>query len=217
MQLGPGGMSPVTAADRELTKFMSRDRRTSVTYTSNSIVVETTNYPGWTEFKGIVAAAIDARQDIAPMDGLVRLGIRIIDEVRVPHTDPPRWSDWLSPALLAPAVEVGDKSLDLLQQQSVVQYAGLHAGETITVRYGAVEGPPAVGSAPNLVRPNLPGTGHFFLIDTDSAWELPVGDETPALVTQDVLALAQGLHDPMKVLFEEFITDRLRNEVFSRG
>lgn len=215
VQLGPGGPGPMNASGRDLTKFLSRNKRTSATYTTTSTIVETTEYRGWTDFKQTVGAAIAARQDIAPMDGLVRLGIRIIDEIRVPDQGSPDWSEWLAPALLAPHVEVGGEPLAVLQQQSVVQYAGSSPGETITVRFGAMDGPPVVSSAPNLVRPHMPDPGPFFLIDTDSAWELTGGDEAPDLISAEVLDRAQHLHAPMKLLFESFITDRLRNEVFA--
>lgn len=215
MEIGPAGVRQVASGEHELVKFMTRSKRTSVTFSPTSTTIETTDYKGWTDFKKFVTLGLSARQDIAPMDGLVRLGIRVIDEIRVPEESRQDWSDWLAPALLAPSVESAGRSLLLMQQQSVVQYAGLDRGETITIRYGAMNGPAAVTSAPNLVRPNVPGPGPFFLIDTDAAWELADGEELPPLDPTKVAHLADKLHAPMKEVFESFITDRLRKEVFA--
>ncbi|UPL10342.1 TIGR04255 family protein [Microbacterium sufflavum] len=215
MEIGPAGVRQVNSGEEELVKFLTRSRRTSATFTSTSTIIETTDYKGWSDFKNVVGLALTARQDIAPMDGLVRLGIRIIDEIRVPVDTRDGWSDWLAPALLAPSVQSAGRKLVLKQQQSVVQYAGLDHGETVTVRYGAMDGPPAVTSAPNLVRPNVPNPGPFFLIDTDAAWEITDGEEMPPLNPADVVHLSDKLHAPMKEIFESFITDRLREEVFA--
>lgn len=215
MEIGPAGVRQVESGEQELVKFLTRSRRTSATFTPISTILETTDYKGWSDFKTFVRLALTARQDIAPMDGLVRLGIRIIDEIRVPGDARPDWSDWLSPALLAPSVESAGRRLMLKQQQSVVQYAGHDHGETVTVRYGAMDGPAAVTSAQNLVRPDVPGSGPFFLIDTDAAWEITDGEEMPPLNPDDITRLADKLHAPMKEIFESFITDRLRKEVFA--
>lgn len=215
MEIGPAGIRPVESGEQELVKFLTRSRRTSVTFTTTATIIETTDYKGWSDFKKYLAIGLSARQDIAPMDGLVRLGIRLIDEIRVPGEPRQDWAEWLKPALLAPPVESAGRRLELKQQQAVVQYAGHDHGETITVRYGAMDGPPAVASAPNLVRPNLPGAGPFFLIDTDAAWEITEGVEMPPVSVADVAHLADKLHAPMKEIFEGFITDRLRKEVFA--
>ncbi|TDN92218.1 uncharacterized protein (TIGR04255 family) [Microbacterium sp. BK668] len=215
MEFGPAGVRPVDGGEQELVKFMTRSRRTCVTFTTTSTIIETTDYKGWSDFKRFLEVGLSARQDIAPMDGLVRLGIRIIDEVRVPNNSRPDWADWLDPSLLAPRVKSSGSELQLKQQQAVVQYGGHDRGETITVRYGAMDGPPAVTSAPNLIRPNLPAPGSYFLIDTDAAWEITDGEELPAVTSPGVVGLADKLHAPMKEIFESFITDRLRKEVFA--
>ncbi|MFE7198176.1 TIGR04255 family protein [Microbacterium oxydans] len=215
MEIGPAGVRQVGSGEHELVKFLTRSRRTSVTFTPTSTIIETTDYKGWSDFKKYVALSLSARQDIAPMDGLVRLGIRVIDEIRVPEESRGDWSSWLTPALLAPTVETAGRRLQLKQQQAVVQYAGHGSGETITVRYGAMDGPAAVASAPNLIRPNLPGSGPFFLIDTDAAWEITDREEMSPINPSEITTLADKLHAPMKEIFEGFITDRLRKEVFA--
>jgi uncharacterized protein (TIGR04255 family) len=214
VEITPTGLRQVGGGEQELVKFLSRSRRTSVTFSPTNTVIETTDYRGWTDFKRFVMAGLAARQDIAPMDGVIRVGIRVIDEIRVPPELRGNWSEWLAQSLLPPEVTSEGVTLALKQQQAVVQYAGHGPGETVTVRYGAMDGPAAITSAPNLIRRDVPEPGPYFLIDTDAAWELTAGDDMPVLNPGELGELADRLHAPMKEIFESFITDRLRREVF---
>lgn len=212
--LGPG-MGP--GAQRQVTvpRFISRDRQSSVTFRVDAVVVETTRYPGWTEFKKLVAACLEARQDVAPLDGVERIGIRFIDEIRAPDSAAPEWDLWVDPSLTGPKIETDDLKLHVQQQQSVVQYGSSVPGETLTLRYGAIHGLPAVQSAPNLVRLNVPDVGPYFLLDTDAAWTVTDGVDVPAFENAEILGTADRLHHPMKGLFERLITERLRKEVLN--
>lgn len=212
VMLPPQGVPAVQAAGRDLLKFSTRSKRTTVTYSSQAVIVETTDYRGWTHLRRYVESAVAARQAEAPADGLVRIGIRMIDEIRVAEATP-NWADWVSGQLLPPRATYEGVELQVDQQQSVIQYRGLQRGDTLTVRYGAMNGVPAVQSAPNLVRPSLPLPGRFFLLDTDSAWTLNDGEETPLLTVPGVIEIGDRLHHPMRDLFEQFITSRLREEV----
>lgn len=196
-------------------RFVSRDRQSSVTYRSDAVVIETTSYPGWTAFKELVEAGLDAREDVAPVDGVERIGIRYIDEIRVPGNGTPVWQQWVDASLTGPTVDVSDLSLRMLQQQSVVQYISGRPGETLTLRYGAVEGPPAVASTPNLIRVGVPQPGPYFLLDTDAAWSVAEGMQIPPFEPKEIIGVADHLHRPMKELFERLISKRLREEVLN--
>lgn len=211
MIMNPGAPAFSNSKNMTLHRFSTRDKRTSITYSIESIVVETTDYLNWTWFRGFVEAAVTVRQEIAPVDGIERVGLRYIDEIRVPaSSEQVDWQDWVAPSLLAPAYE----GLHPLQQQAVVQYKVGEPEDTLTLRYGAVNGPPAVVVGPNLVRANPPGFGPYFLLDTDSAWTLGSGSAVPELSLDFVVATANRLHGPAEGLFEALITDRSRTEVF---
>jgi uncharacterized protein (TIGR04255 family) len=59
------------------------------------------------------------------------------------------------------------------------------------------------------------GPGPYFLIDTTGAWTLSDG-EVPKYIVDDALELCERLHDPLHVLFEASITERLRDEALRR-
>jgi uncharacterized protein (TIGR04255 family) len=196
-------------------RFLKRDRQTSITFGTDFINVETTNYVHWTDIKKLAEAAIMARLKVSDIDGIERIGIRLVDEIRVPHDgEQPKWEQWVSPKLLAP--DFSAEKLTQVQQQSVIQYAMSELGQTLTLSYGAVNGPPTVGSAENLIRATNPGPGHFFLLDTDVAWSPTNGQSVPEFETQYILNVADSLHEPMSTLFEQLITDKLRGEVLHR-
>lgn len=210
MIVNPGAPPYSTSKNMTLHRFSTRDKRTSITYSIESVVVETTDYINWTWFRHFVEVAVSVRQEISPVDGIERVGLRYIDEIRVPGDGSVDWQEWVAPSLLAPAYN----SLRPLQQQAVVQYEADQPEDTLTLRYGAVNGPPAVVVGPNLVRANVPGVGPYFLLDTDSAWTLAPGSPVPELSLDYVIETANRLHAPAEGLFEALITDRSRMEVF---
>jgi uncharacterized protein (TIGR04255 family) len=53
--------------------------------------------------------------------------------------------------------------------------------------------------------------GKFFLLDLDSFWLPETG--IPVFETDRVSELIETLHEPVREMFEQCITDRLRNEV----
>lgn len=216
MVMGAPGGSVGTTRNRTIHRFSTRDKRTSISYGTESIVVETTDYKNWTWFCGFISAGISARQAVAPVDGLERVGLRYVDEIRIQSDERTTdWSLWVSTALTAPTFAIPGLELMPLQQQAVVQYATQREDETLTLRYGAVNGPPMVSGSPNLIRHDAPDAGPYFLLDTDSAWTLLPGESVPELELDLVLEIANRLHIPAEGVFEALITDKLREDVFA--
>jgi len=203
-----GAVGPQTRVrNDEQLRFTSRDKRTSVIFAPNAVTLETTRYETWEELRELATAALEARMGIAPVDGVERVGLRYLDEVRVPDVSAPGWGEWINPQLAAPAL-----APDVLrphQQQSVVQYTTDSPEVVVALRYGAVDGPSAVQGSPLLVTAP-PASGPFFLIDTDASW---TPAEVPPLDPASVLEKADDLHNYVKELFEASLTDRLRQEV----
>lgn len=203
-----GGVGPQTRVrNEEQLRFLSRDKRMSVTYAANAVTLETTHYETWEQLRDVAMAALESRMDVAPVDGVERIGLRYLDEVRVPGESVPSWGEWVNPQLAAPAL-----APDVLrphQQQSVVQYTTDSPEVVVALRYGAVDGPSAVQGIP-LAGSSAPVNGPFFLIDTDASW---TPTEVPPLDPASVLAQADHLHRYVKELFEASLTDRLREEV----
>lgn len=198
-----------------LNKLVGRDRRTAITFRSDAMTVEVTDYPGWERFRTIIDAMVAARQDVAPVDGCTRIGLRYINEVRAPLDDDLGWSRWVVSSLLGPQDALADLKLTTQAQQHVVQCEGPHAGDSLTLRYGASRGA-VIQTTPTLQRlKEAPAEGNFFLIDIDSAWTDP-RNAVPVLDSELVDAIAERLHEPVGTLFESLITPELRTQVLQQ-
>jgi len=103
MILNPGVAPFGSSKNVMLHRFSTRDKRTSITYSNESVVVETTDYVNWTWFRNFVEVAVSVRQEIAPVDGIERIGLRYIDEIRVPGAGEfVDWQQWVAASLLPP-------------------------------------------------------------------------------------------------------------------
>jgi uncharacterized protein (TIGR04255 family) len=196
--------SPVVAPPR----FTNRDRTTAVTFGPQAVTIETTHHEHFGYLSELVVLASSARQKVAPVDGIERLGIRYIDEIRVPSDDTVvDWSQWVESSLLGP-VDVGARlGLPMVEHQSLTSFQ-LAPNKGLNVRYG-----PRVGYAVQpglLVRPT-PSVAAFFLLDIDSFWTAI--EEIPEFDPDRILVLCTELHDSISSLFENLITERLREEV----
>ncbi|MFF2816343.1 TIGR04255 family protein [Kitasatospora cineracea] len=204
--VSPTGMAqdPQTAP-----RYVSRDKTASVTFREDAIVVETTRYEHYERLREMAALAVDVRQRVAPVDGVERIGLRYINEVRVPELrSSADWAEWVAPALAGPTALDPPTGLDLNTWQGTAIF-GDPTGSGAAVRHGSFEGY-AVNPGGDLKRP-APAPGPFFLIDIDSYWTAQ--GETPNVEQEELLTCLDGLNSYVKVLFEGLITDRLRNEV----
>lgn len=190
-------------------RYVSRDKATAVTFRDGAIVVETMRYGQYETLRDLVQMAVEGRQQFAPVDGVERIGMRYINEVRVPELRSlADWLEWVAPSLSGPASIAQPDEQELSAWQGVTVFGSQDASGSI-VRHGAYEGY-AVSPSGDLNRPTPP-PGPFFLIDIDSYW-VPEG-ETPDLKPDNAMTHLDDLNLAAKGLFEGLITDRLRNEV----
>jgi len=192
-------------------RFSSRDRSTAVTFRSGAVVVETTRYRQYEDLREVIGLALRAREAAGPVDGVLRVGLRYIDEIRTPAEDGPLgWSEWVDPSLLGPAPLATVHGLQVSQWQGLVMFTGSNDAQLL-LRYGPGEGY-AVDPGGELRRP-APAPGPFFLLDIDNFWSPePVPDFTVAALLQR----CDDLHKPVLGLFESLITEKLRKEVLRR-
>lgn len=218
-------------------RFTTRDRTTSVTFHMDALVVETTRYGQFERLLEQLTLAVDARLSVGDLDGLERVGLRYIDEIRVPEPSDARsatatdWALWVAESLLGPAPVAADLGLQASQWQGVAVFEPLaptgaaaenglvsaspedsdplHGSDSLVLRYGAADGY-AVDPGGELKRP-VPPPGPFFLLDIDSSWTS--ASEVPPLDRDEVVHITTRLHAPVRALFESLITDRLREEV----
>ncbi|WP_237086217.1 TIGR04255 family protein [Mycobacterium tuberculosis] len=196
-------------------KLVARDRRTAITFRPDAMTLEVTDYPGWEEFRSIVHAMVTARQDVAPVDGCIRIGLRYINEIRASLAEPSGWAYWVAESLLGPGTQLADLKLTTTAQRHVIQCEGPEPGDSLTLRYAGARGA-VIQSTPFLQRlKEPPAEGDFFLIDIDSAWSDPCKG-IPALDAHLVDEVAERLHTPIGPLFESLITSELRTKVLQQ-
>lgn len=210
------GPEAPTVQVRVTPRFTTRDRATACQVGAGSLIVETTTYAGFASFSELVQRAVEAAANTARPDGITRVGLRYIDEVRVPGIDQPpgNWHGYIDEHLLAPVAEDFVKAAKFVPRtwQGIVQYA-TGPDRVLALRYGPAEGYAVVPDGPTRRR-SPPAAGLFFLLDSDSYWQ--PSDEVPEFEPERVMQACRELHDPTKALFNAVITERLREEVFRR-
>lgn len=214
VQTGAGGQPHMETETAP--KFFSRDSTTAVTYRQAAIIVETTKYQRYERVRELVGLAVQARQAVSPIDGVDRIGLRYVNEVRAPGVDadgsPMAWGSWLDPSLLGPLQVADDLKLQPRQLQGFAQFE-VTQDQSLALRFGPLDGY-AVNPDGDLKRTTTP-PGPFFLIDIDSYWTS--SGETPQPDLASILESCDALHVPVRELFERLITDRLREEVLRHG
>ncbi|MEU2995828.1 TIGR04255 family protein [Streptomyces sp. NPDC001758] len=191
-------------------RYMTRDNTAAVTFRPEAIAVETTKYVRRSVLKEVLRLAVEARRKVTEVDGVTRIGVRYINEIRASIDGPADWSQWISPALTSVASLQGSDIGAAQSWQGMAVFGD--AREGIVLRHGNLEGY-AVNPAGDLRRPTPP-PGPFYLIDLDSYWapdgEVPTLDWSNIEPRYDQAALsAYGL-------FEQTITDKYRTEVLRR-
>jgi len=205
LDFGSSVPSPVMI---ECRRFASRDRRTAIAIRPGSTTVETVDYKGWDDLQLTLRAALDVRAEVSEPSGYERVGLRYIDEVRVPDGgDAVDWSPWVHASLLA-AQPDEDVDLRLSDWQGMSQF-GPADGRSLVLRYGPRKGYAVEPNGP-LRRADTPA-GTFFLLDFDSFWE--TSGPVPAFEPDELMVRCDDLHAPVRRFFEGLITDKLRKEV----
>jgi uncharacterized protein (TIGR04255 family) len=212
LMFGPTVQQPPLTT--KIYRFLSRDRRLCVVVSPSRFSVETTAYPGWHNFRVMVGRALSAVASAdARIPGLTRVGLRYIDEIRVPDPEPGdgRWTRYIDPRLSGAADIAlgGQRAADM---QAALQF-DLGEGYAAVVRYGARRGQ-AVGNAPLLRRGSHGPDDEYFLFDIDSFWQPP--SELPEFSLELTLSIADRLHEPVRTVFEAAITGDLR-EIMRRA
>ncbi len=212
VEMTPGAMS---VQRRPLLRFTARDRTTALLVKQDALAVETTSYGGWSEsFRPLVDKAVKALGHSNPPDGVLRIGLRYIDEIRVPGTgsEPRDWQGYINNRLLAAAdSELVPAGMQASEWQGIVRYQTAPSS-TLIVRYGPQHGH-AVDPAGPTRRKSPPEPGPFFLLDSDSSWSDE--SEVPAYDAGWVMERCDLLHAPASEFFKLAVTDRLRDEVFN--
>ena len=212
---GPGAPGGQTVQQTALPRFTLRDRTLAVALTDSSLTVETTNYRHYLDFRAVLERVFSAASELLQPDGVARVGMRYIDEIRVAGIEEDRsseWREWLDPSLLPPGLDemVGLEYPPAAWDGAVRYVTGPE--RSLVLRYGARQGY-AVQPRGSLNRPSAPAPGPFFLLDFDSFWE---PQDIPEFDAVRLLETCDALRTPVRSLFDLVIPDKLLREVFAK-
>jgi len=212
VQAAGASAAPPEVRVEEFPRYFSRDNTIAVSVRAEAVVIETTRYLRWAQLRALAAEVLEARQQAGGVDGVERVGLRYVNEVRVSGEPVHDWASWVDPTLLGPALIGEQLGLVADQWQGITVFTPGHE-RTVVLRYGPRDGF-AVDPAGDLKR-STPTPGPFFLLDIDSFWTPAEG--IPEFDVETLLTTCDELHAPVRRLFERLITDRLRKEVLRRA
>lgn len=179
----------------------------TLTIMSESLTYETTAYTNFDDLLQTVTTACDALVAAKVRPAMRRVGLRYIDEVRVPDeiTDARQWSKWINPRLVG-HLEVGPHDVPATMVQNVSTY-DLGEGKGLNFRYAALNQDPIVD--PHFLKRPAIESGPFFVLDFDGFHDFADGQPVPlssAVVRESVSAV----HVPCGTTFQRSITDEAR-------
>lgn len=208
--------APPQLTARQFFRLTNKEKTLSASFTPTSTTVEATDYEHYVQFRETVERVVFALTSYSTPVGLERVGLRYVDEIRVPSVTerPGDWSRYVVDELLS-APRLGVAADDRLTPTSWHGLIEFDRGEEfrLVLRYGVLEGF-VVDPSGALSVPRGGESGPFFLVDIDSFWTPTetIAEFDPELLLQTF----DALHAPVSAVFEALITDDLRNDVLRK-
>lgn len=183
------------------------DSTETLTVMSESLTYETTAYDSFAGLLQAVVAACDALVAAKVRPAIQRVGLRYIDEVRVPEsiTDVRQWDKWINDRLIR-QLTVGPDDFPATTTQGVSTY-DLGGGKGLNVRFAALN-QGAVVVPQFLKRPPIE-SGPFFVLDFDGFQDFS-GKAAIPLSSEVVRDSLSAVHVPCGTTFQRSITDEAR-------
>lgn len=210
LELPRPGSQPQPPQPREKLLLMNRSRTRSISISAEMVAVNTSAFVDFDEFLATVEQALDAIA-FAGITTLRRIGVRYVDEVRVPGVESASdWGAYIDSKLLGPLDFASPWHVDF--SECFVGFKredGVH----VALRFGHRKDPAVNPNGPLRLTP-APDSP-FFLLDTDSFWQTG-DDEVHDFDAAAALAQSRQLDEFALEIFEKAITDELRNKVLRK-
>lgn len=196
-------------------RFMARDLFTSATVLPTAVVLETTCYHNWSDFRATFQTVLAAINSLSPLQGIERIGLRYINEIRLDGapTGLEPWRAAVAPEALA-AHDLAESLAGHRVKQGFTQSViGVSETTTITFRHGLLEGF-SVGEGP-LKLPTPLRNGPYYLVDVDSSLTVP--EPLPPFDELTAFAFADQLHEPVRAIFQGLVAPAFRVDTNQAG
>jgi uncharacterized protein (TIGR04255 family) len=207
---GPdGALVPANGA-----RFVDRGQHRAVIVTPSRIASDTTRYSTFSEFARFLDRVLSAVAAVAPGRACRRLGLRYVDEIRVPGTEAgnvDQWREWID-ASLFPAVVLRERAGNSRREIAGVVDDTDENGFGVRFTWHTGNGHAVLPVGP-LIVPDPSPAGPYFALDTDSYWVAQPGTDVVGLGDPTLLERVHKLHEPVQDYFEMTLTDKLRDEV----
>lgn len=189
--------------------FKNSSSTAIVTLSAGRLSLETTAYSHFAEFRELMLLCCRAVVGAGVTPALQRVGLRYIDEIRVPDDavrDARRWDRWIDPRLVG-HLTIGPQTAQVQQAEGVVTYR-LAEGSGLNVRFASLPRG-AVVSPAALVRHAFDANLPLFVLDFDGYREFVGPDAT--LMSEEVIARTlDAVHAPTGEAFQASITEEAR-------
>lgn len=191
-------------------RMKNSDRTWSVNVSPELLAVRTSAYQDFDGFVAVVSRAVKATFDSESVP-TTRIGIRYIDEIRVPGVERPMdWASYVDDRLLGCVAFAEDSPIEQAQGALV-----LSAGDDrhLLLRYGPSQEPVVDPEGPLFLEPI---SGPIFVLDVDSYWQFSDPQAAKFLDGDEIAGICRELDSSAYEIFERAITDRLRDDVLRK-
>lgn len=204
---------PVSQQVDQIVRAFSRSGTTGLGLTASALILDTTGYSTFEDFRLTLSRCLAAVDKHASPAAIERVGLRYVNEIRVPDTikDARDWRGWISDRLVD--VTTIDKQHEVVGLQGAVEYTTGN-DRSLTLRFNSAQEGTVIGNEP-LKRLDPQPKGPFFVLDLDSFWQPPT-QASPLWSVETIIAAINELHDPVGATFQSAITDKLRDSVLRR-
>lgn len=207
-EMAPGSPMNLRTTEEEFPKFFDRGQTVGVSAQSEATIIELSSYLGWEDCLDLVRLVMESRNRVSAIDGVLRVGLRYINEIRLPAGSD--WGAYLHAPVRPQGLEITDMMMRSWQGAAVYNH-DVQQNQMLNLRYGILE-ETTIAPGHDLNFPDR-GRGEFYLLDLDS-YTTPKG--TPEFKIDELMDTVDRLHHPLRTLFEQLITDKYRDEVLRK-
>lgn len=173
------------------------------------LLFETTAYTEYATFKETVIGCAKAVVDAGVTLAVLRVGLRYLDEIRVPDpkvTDARQWGEWIDRRLVD-HLQLGPDTAPVIRAEGAISY-DLGDRKGLNFRFAALQSG-AVVVTNNLVRKPFADDEPCFVLDFDGYQDF-TGSQATLLNTGVVAGSLDAVHGPAGETFQNAITDQAR-------